>query len=55
MDGRGCLLALTKVLVCYGFDGSEFRCASELDISYVVLESHTVVAGESYVFFTLLV
>ena len=41
MDVGGCLLALSKVLACYGFESSEF------DISFVVLESHTVVVGDT--------
>ena len=50
MDGGGCLLALSKVLDCYGFESFEFKCASELNVSYVVLESQTVVVGDSYDF-----
>ena len=47
MDGGGCFLALSKVLDCYGFESSEFRCASEFNVSYVVLESQTVVIDVS--------
>jgi len=48
VDGGGCLLALSKVLACYGFESSEFWCASEFDVNYVVLESQTVVVGDFY-------
>ena len=50
MDGGGCLLALSKVLACCGFESFKFRCASEFDVSNVVLGSHTVVVGDSYDF-----
>ena len=49
MEG-GCLLALSKILACYGFESSEFWCASEFDDSYVVLESQTVVVDDSCFF-----
>ena len=48
MDGGGFLLALSKVMVCYSFESSEIRCASEFDPSYVVLETHTAVIGGCY-------
>ena len=47
MDGGGCLFDLSKVLVCYGFESFEFWCASDFDVSYVVLESQTVIVGDS--------
>ena len=55
VDGGGCLLALSKVLACYGFESSEFRCASEFLVSYMVLESQTIVVGVVMVVFLLVV
>ena len=50
MGGGSCLLALSVVLACHDFESSVFWCASEFDISYVVLESHIVVVGDSFDF-----
>ena len=39
MDGGGCLLALSEVLACNGFESAEFWCVSEFNVNYVFLES----------------